>query len=264
MPVICSVWAAGGSLGPFVVSSQVNDKVIETLQIEGFRTSVNIVLEHRQKGYVTATLFQQYGTNVPIPFIERLRTNLEFTGKSVILLLDNCFIHTRPEVLAISRDHSVKVITFPPHTTQIFQTPGLCLFGVFKRKMQYKLPFANENLTVNLFERGFTHWSKRFFQRMSGVHLNCLDLNLILLKLRTHCCFERTNCAEVESSRRFGKLTIPWTNSPKEVEKRDLNGTINMNGGDKSTFSVTLRARSENICSWTLTSHLELYSFLRW
>jgi hypothetical protein len=155
MPVICCVLAAGESLAPFVVSSQVNNKVIETLKIEGFRISVNMVLEHRQKGYVTATLFQQYGTSVLIPFIQRLQTNLEFTGKSVILLLDNCFIHTRPEVLATLRDHNVKVITFPPHTTEIFQNHDLCLFGVFKRKMQYKLPFANDNLTVNFIRKAF-------------------------------------------------------------------------------------------------------------
>jgi hypothetical protein len=42
----------------FVVSSQVNDKVIETLKIEGFWMGVGMVLEHKQKTYVTATLFQ--------------------------------------------------------------------------------------------------------------------------------------------------------------------------------------------------------------
>jgi hypothetical protein len=69
---------------PFVVSSQVNDKVIETLKIDGFRIGVDMVLEHRQKAYVTATLFQQYVTSVLIPFIESLRTNPEFAGKSAI------------------------------------------------------------------------------------------------------------------------------------------------------------------------------------
>jgi hypothetical protein len=48
---------AGESLTPFGVSSQVNDKVIETLKIEGFRMGVDMVLEHRKKAYVTATLF---------------------------------------------------------------------------------------------------------------------------------------------------------------------------------------------------------------
>jgi hypothetical protein len=63
--------------------------------------------------------------------------------------MDNRSIHTRPEVVATLTDYNVKVITFPPHTIQIFQTLDVCLFGIFKRKMQYKLPFANNNLTVN-------------------------------------------------------------------------------------------------------------------
>jgi hypothetical protein len=57
---------------PFVTSSQANDKVIETLKIEGFRMGLDMALEHRQKAYVNKTLFQQYGTSVLIPFIERL------------------------------------------------------------------------------------------------------------------------------------------------------------------------------------------------
>jgi hypothetical protein len=57
MSVICCVSAAGESLIPFIVSSQVNDKVIETLKIEGFWMGMDMVLEHRQKTYVTAALF---------------------------------------------------------------------------------------------------------------------------------------------------------------------------------------------------------------
>jgi hypothetical protein len=88
MLVICCVSAAGESLAALVISFQVNEKVIEKLKIEGFRTGMAMVLEHRKKAYVTATLFQQYVTCVPIPFIERLRTNPEFTGKSVIVLME--------------------------------------------------------------------------------------------------------------------------------------------------------------------------------
>jgi hypothetical protein len=96
MSMICCGSAAGESLTPFVVSSQINDKVIETLKIEGFRMGVDLVLEHRQKVYATAILFQQYMTSVLITFIERLRTNPEFTGKSAILPMENCSVHTRP------------------------------------------------------------------------------------------------------------------------------------------------------------------------
>jgi hypothetical protein len=55
MSVICCVSAAGEFLTSFVVSSQVNDKVIETLKMEGFRMGEDIVLKHRKKVYVTAT-----------------------------------------------------------------------------------------------------------------------------------------------------------------------------------------------------------------
>jgi hypothetical protein len=54
------------------------------------------------------------------------------------------------------------MITFLPHTTQIFQTFDLYLFGVFKRKLQYKLPFANDNLTVNFIRNAF-HALKQTF-----------------------------------------------------------------------------------------------------
>jgi hypothetical protein len=94
MSVIYCVSAAGESLTPFVVSSQVHDTVIEALKIEGFWMGMYMVLEHRQKAYVTATVFQQYVTNILIPFIESLRTNPEFTGESPIFLMDNRSIHT--------------------------------------------------------------------------------------------------------------------------------------------------------------------------
>jgi hypothetical protein len=60
----------------------------------------------------------------------------------------------------------VKVITFPPHTNQILQTLDLCLFDLFKRKIQYQLPFANDNLTVNFIRNAF-HALKQTFVPVS-------------------------------------------------------------------------------------------------
>jgi hypothetical protein len=42
----------------------------------------------------------------------------------------------------------VRVITFAPHTTQIFQVLDVTLFGVLKRRLGYKLPLEDENETV--------------------------------------------------------------------------------------------------------------------
>jgi hypothetical protein len=56
----------------------------------------------------------------------------------------------------------MKVITFPPHTTQIFQTLDLCLFGVVERKMEDKLPFVDDNLTVNVIRNAFRALKQTF------------------------------------------------------------------------------------------------------
>jgi hypothetical protein len=133
--VICCVSAAGESSIPFTIFSQVNDKVIKQLKFERLRMGVDMIPEHRQKPYVTAALFQEYVTTVLIPFIERLQTNQEFRGKSMILLMDNCSIQTKPEIFTTLMEYNVEITTFPPHATQIFQTLGLCIFGVFKRNM---------------------------------------------------------------------------------------------------------------------------------
>jgi hypothetical protein len=49
----------------------------------------------------------------------------------------------------------VKVITFPPHTTHIFQCLDLSLFGNFKKKMNYKLPLESDEHTAGLVKRIF-------------------------------------------------------------------------------------------------------------
>jgi hypothetical protein len=99
---------------PFMVSSQVKDSVMERVKFERFRVRVELILERRQKPYLSAALFQQYITTGLIPFINKLRTNDQFAGKPAILLMDNFSRHARLEVLKILREHHVKGMTFPP------------------------------------------------------------------------------------------------------------------------------------------------------
>jgi hypothetical protein len=140
---------------PLMVSSQVNDSVIESLKTEGFGMEVDLILEPRQKPYLAAALFQQYVRTVLIPFINRVRTNDRLAGKPAILLMDNCSIHTRPEVLKMLREHDVKVMTFPPHTTQVSQALDLSLFGLLKKKLPYPLPLGNDDQVLAFIQKIF-------------------------------------------------------------------------------------------------------------
>jgi hypothetical protein len=145
-----------------MVSSQVNDSVIERLKTDGFRMGVDLILERRQKPSMTAALFQQYATTVLIASINRVRINDQLAGKPAILLMDNCSPHTRPEVLKMLREYEVKVTTFQPHTTQAFQALDLSLFGILKRQLQYNLPLGNDDRVVAFIQKAF-HSLKQAF-----------------------------------------------------------------------------------------------------
>jgi hypothetical protein len=54
----------------------------------------------------------------------------------------------------------VKVITFPPHTTDTFQCFDLSLFGNFKKKLNYKLPLESDEHTAGFIKRIF-HLTKQ-------------------------------------------------------------------------------------------------------
>jgi hypothetical protein len=123
---------------------------------------VDLILERRQKPYLTAALFQQYITTVLIPFINWVRTNDQLAREPAIFLMDNCSIHTRPEVREMLREHDVKVIPFPPSTTQAFQTLDLSLFGGLKKKLQYQLPLGNDDQVLAFIQKVF-HSLKQTF-----------------------------------------------------------------------------------------------------
>jgi hypothetical protein len=153
--VVACISAAGESMTPFFVSSQATPAVTTKLKCLGFRMGVDLVLKHRSKPYVSSKLFYKYLTKVFLPYIEELRTNREFADKVAILLMDNCSVHVSADVISVLTEHRVKVITWPPHTTHIFQVLDLSLFGVFKRKMSYKLPFEDEDGTAGFLKRIF-------------------------------------------------------------------------------------------------------------
>jgi hypothetical protein len=56
--------------------------------------------------------------------------------------------HVIDEIIGLLTEARVGVINFAPHTTQIFQVLDVTLFGVLKRRLGYKLPFAEEKQTV--------------------------------------------------------------------------------------------------------------------
>jgi hypothetical protein len=74
------------------------------------------------------------------------------------MLMDYCSAHLTDELIRLLTEIRVRVITFAPHTTQIFQVLDLTLFGVLKRHPRYELPFENGNATVEDIMKVYHHF----------------------------------------------------------------------------------------------------------
>jgi hypothetical protein len=138
------VSAAGESLTPYIVTSQDSPTVRERLKKHGVRFGTDFILKHRAKPYINAEIFAEYIRTVFIPNLNELRSLEQFAAEDAVLLVDNCPSHVCDVILNLLREERVRIITWPHHTTQIFQKLDTPLFGVLKRKGQYKLPFDDD------------------------------------------------------------------------------------------------------------------------
>jgi hypothetical protein len=139
---VCCVSADGKSMTPFMVSSQVIDPVMEKLKFWGNCMGLDFILEHRQKPYMTAGLSQHDVTTVLIRVINEMRKNDAFAGKPTILVMDDSSIDRTPASLMTLREHNLKLINFPPHTTQIFQASISVYLMSQTRKINPSSPWA--------------------------------------------------------------------------------------------------------------------------
>jgi transposase len=121
--------AAGETLCPLVVTT---DQSARNVFRDGIEEDVDLQVRVARSAYVDAIIFMDYTREILIPRIEDFRKANEIPGSPAILLMDNCSSHLAQTIIDLLSLHQIKVITFPPHTTGIFQMLDLVLFGAFK------------------------------------------------------------------------------------------------------------------------------------
>jgi hypothetical protein len=72
----------------------------------------------------------------------------QFAEEMAVLLMDSCPSHIAGDMIDFLAEACVRVMTFAPHITQIFQVLDVSLFGVLKRRPSDELPFGDEKATV--------------------------------------------------------------------------------------------------------------------
>jgi hypothetical protein len=76
-------------------------------------------LKSRSKPYIDAKVCEKYISTVFLPHLNEWRRLEEFVEENPILLMDNCLSHIGEVILIFHRNAKVRIITCPPHTTQI-------------------------------------------------------------------------------------------------------------------------------------------------
>jgi hypothetical protein len=126
--VVC-IAASGDTITPMIIAPPAK---IENIWKLGYRNGEDVKIVNHQPCYVNKELFQMYIADIVIPYVENVRSIPEYQSELAYILMDNLSAHCTPEIIGLFSEHQIIVLTFPPHTSNLFQPLDLCFFSVLK------------------------------------------------------------------------------------------------------------------------------------
>jgi hypothetical protein len=134
--LVCCVTAAGDAYCPLLLSAQA---VARDVFHHRIREGIDLRIEIAASPYVTSEIFEKYVDTVLIQAVEANRQRPGCAMKPAILFCDNCSAHMSDSVMRKMALHGILVLTYPPHTSHIFQILDLLLFGLVKRSKKHQM-----------------------------------------------------------------------------------------------------------------------------
>jgi hypothetical protein len=134
--------------------------VQERLRKDGARFSTYFISRSNPNLYINAEIFLDSIRTVFLPNLAELRTLDEFAEETGVLLMDNYPSHVIDDIIGLLTEARVRVITFAPHTTQIFHILDVTLFGVLKRRLGHRLPFEDEKENVKFIMKVYRNFKQ--------------------------------------------------------------------------------------------------------
>lgn len=130
MTILTCVSVAGDALTPLLITKHaLKDSLWET----GLRQDEDVMIRVRDPPYISKEIFNEYIDVVFIPYLISVRDKINATSSEALLMMDSCSVHCDDSILKKLGENNVIVLTFPAHTTNIFQALDLSLFGTFKK-----------------------------------------------------------------------------------------------------------------------------------
>jgi hypothetical protein len=124
------VSATTETLTPLLITAS---PIPDTLQSRGLTQDEDAMIRQRPPADMTEELCYKYISNVFIPYVMAVRDRTRFQNEMALLLMDSAFLNTSERFRWIFGENHITAITFPAHTTNLFQAVDLVLFGVLKK-----------------------------------------------------------------------------------------------------------------------------------
>jgi hypothetical protein len=141
------------------MTSQNSPTAQEHLNKQGVRLGRDFALKFNQKLYFNADILLNYIGAIPIPYIDTFRGRAVLTQEIAVLLMAHCSADVSHDVIHILTKARVRILTFAPHTTQVFQVLDLILFRVLERWPRYELPFDEHHATFKVITKVYHNFT---------------------------------------------------------------------------------------------------------
>lgn len=128
--LLCTVSAAGDAYNPLLISS--DEKIGQLFEKLPIRENVDLSVLFKRPAYVNADIFQWYIFNKFMPVIQSERKDGSPEENIAIAFWDNCRCHCSDDLYRSLAEDWILVVTYPPHTSGLFQVLDRLVFGVLK------------------------------------------------------------------------------------------------------------------------------------
>ena len=149
---LLTISAAGDAYFPTIFW---NDAKANDIFNKGIRKGIDLTIIIGNTSYVTKETFTDYVSSNFIPLVIETRKIDGCADKPALLFYDNCQAHIDEDLLRNLAENKILVITYPPHTSQIFQALDRLTFSLIKEKKRHALKDDDENPLIDHIRRIF-------------------------------------------------------------------------------------------------------------
>jgi hypothetical protein len=158
--------------------------------------------------------------------LNELRESEEFEAYEAVLLMENSPCHVSDEVVAVFTNARVRIITFAPHTTHLFQIFDAVLFGALKKHVNGLKMFDEEQPAAAFLRRVYRDFKQIMIEIDIRGLLQPSGSLIISNKVRTDCS---------SMSKRPEKVPHSWSFGSAICHRRVCRGGGKTHSFDRST-----------------------------